>query len=680
MMVCTSKQGALNSVRKILAVFLLYGAAAAAPAAPPAPSRIAKMAAVLSAEERRDAAALAGPLRDTDAGVRRRALLAAARIGDASSVGAAIEKLGDPVSEVRRMAAFAVGMLGDKAGVERLTAALEDADGLVRARAAEALGRLGDRRAAPAVARMVGRAMPKGMAPIAVRGDDPGNPSDPWLELRLGVIALAALGDPASAASVLLENGQSRFDWWAATWAAAALPAPELEPVLLTGAASSDARARAAAAQGLASHGGAPAREALVRLARDREDDVAARALRALGRSGDPAVTPILEAALRDGSTPRKRAALLGLASLPPAKIPREEVVALVGHEDPSVRAAALGVIARADHEELALVLSGLDNDPVWSVRGGVAAGLAGAQDELAAGILFGMLKEDDGRVVAAALDALRASQGDAAGLVLEQHLAHSDPGVRATAARGLATVPRVPVGALTAAYGTARHDADPEARLAIVAALAKGGAKDVLRTAAADDPDPSVRRAAAQALREAGEAVPASRTAIARPLYDYVSAMAPYDPTPDQPLYTPRAFLHTRRGVIEIHLNSVEAPLAVRAFVALARRGFYNGLPFHRIDPGQRVESGCPRGDGRGGPGFRLPREAGLRAFGRGAVGLEAAAKDAEGSRFFITLAPEPATDGQATLLGHVVNGLEAADRLREDDVIEWVEIWDGR
>ena len=58
------------------------------------------------------------------------------------------------------------------------------------------------------------------------------------------------------------------------------------------------------------------------------------------------------------------------------------------------------------------------------------------------------------------------------------------------------------------------------------------------------------------------------------------------------------------------------------------------------------------------GGPGFRLRTETGLRPFGRGAVGLSAPVKDAQGSRFFITLLPEPERDGRDTLLGTVVNG----------------------
>jgi peptidyl-prolyl cis-trans isomerase B (cyclophilin B) len=175
-----------------------------------------------------------------------------------------------------------------------------------------------------------------------------------------------------------------------------------------------------------------------------------------------------------------------------------------------------------------------------------------------------------------------------------------------------------------------------------------------------------------------AGQAAPALEPEPAGAGLDYVLAMAPYDPQPGVRVFTPRAFVHTRRGTIEIRLNTLEAPLACDSFMALARRGFFNDLEFHRVLPGVRVESGCPRGDGLGGPGYRIRREAGMRPFGRGAVGLEAPAKDAEGSRFFIALAPDPEQDGRATLLGTVTSGLEVLDALRAQDTIDDVEIWD--
>jgi cyclophilin family peptidyl-prolyl cis-trans isomerase len=154
---------------------------------------------------------------------------------------------------------------------------------------------------------------------------------------------------------------------------------------------------------------------------------------------------------------------------------------------------------------------------------------------------------------------------------------------------------------------------------------------------------------------------------------------MAPYDPRAGVPLYTPRAFLHTRHGVVEIHLDLVEAPLTTASFVDLAREGFYDGLVFHRVEPGFIVQGGCPRGDGNGGPGYALRCEITRRPYGRGAVGMALSGKDTGGSQFFVTLSPQPHLDGGFTLFGQVVAGMDAVDRIRPGDVIERVEVWTG-
>jgi cyclophilin family peptidyl-prolyl cis-trans isomerase len=317
-------------------------------------------------------------------------------------------------------------------------------------------------------------------------------------------------------------------------------------------------------------------------------------------------------------------------------------------------------------------------------VRAALAAGLAGAHDEVSLGLLYGLLREGDGRVVAAALDALRVSLGPEAGLVLVQHLAHRDPAVRMAAARGLEALQDHGHSAeLSRSYRASLGDPDPEARLALVGALAQQSdhaAMETLLAAAAADPSRAVRWAAGHALVAKGEAAPVPRSDGIRPALDYVLAMASYSPLPDLPVYTPRVFLHTRRGSIEIHLNTLEAPLACESFMSLARRGFFDGLALRRPRGGGSIEGGCPRGDGTGGPGYRIPREAGLRPFGRGAVGLDAVAKDSEGSRFVISLLPDPARDGRRTLVGTIVKGMEVAEALRGGDEIDHVEVWDGR
>jgi cyclophilin family peptidyl-prolyl cis-trans isomerase len=159
----------------------------------------------------------------------------------------------------------------------------------------------------------------------------------------------------------------------------------------------------------------------------------------------------------------------------------------------------------------------------------------------------------------------------------------------------------------------------------------------------------------------------------------DYRAAMAPHYPLPGASLYTPRAFLRTRLGVVEIHLDVVEAPLASASFVRLARRGFYDGLTFHRVEPGFVVQGGDPRGDGYGGPGYALRCEITRRPFGRGSVGLAHAGRDTGGSQFFVALSPQPHLDGRYTRFGTVVSGIEILDQLRPGDVIERIEVWAG-
>jgi len=189
------------------------------------------------------------------------------------------------------------------------------------------------------------------------------------------------------------------------------------------------------------------------------------------------------------------------------------------------------------------------------------------------------------------------------------------------------------------------------------------------------------VRVQAGAALLSLGEnPPPPGPEAVERPALDYREAMLPYDPVPGLPLYTPRAVIETALGRIEIHLNIVEAPLACGSFMRLARRGFYDGLGFERVVPGVVVQAGSPRGDGTGGPGYTVRDELGQKPFGRGVVGMAVSSRDTGGSRFLIALSPSPELDGRHTVIGWVAAGMDVVERLRPGDVIDRIEIWDGR
>ncbi|MFN7135525.1 MAG: peptidylprolyl isomerase, partial [Myxococcales bacterium] len=106
--------------------------------------------------------------------------------------------------------------------------------------------------------------------------------------------------------------------------------------------------------------------------------------------------------------------------------------------------------------------------------------------------------------------------------------------------------------------------------------------------------------------------------------------------------------------------------------FAHLVRRGFYDGLTFHRVVPAFVAQGGDPRGDGTGGPGYTIRCELNPRSYGAGTVGMALSGKDTGGSQFFIAHTPQPHLDGRYTVFGEVVDGLDVALRLVEGDRIE--------
>ena len=136
-------------------------------------------------------------------------------------------------------------------------------------------------------------------------------------------------------------------------------------------------------------------------------------------------------------------------------------------------------------------------------------------------------------------------------------------------------------------------------------------------------------------------------------------------------------AHFDTDRGPIRIELAADKAPLTDANFVNLAKRGFYDGLNFHRVIADFMVQGGCPEGSGRGGPGYRFEDEAnnGLR-HERGVLSMANAGPNTNGSQFFITHVPCGWLDGKHTVFGKVVEGLDVVDAVRQGDLIKSVKI----
>src|SRR6266545_2635688 len=132
--------------------------------------------------------------------------------------------------------------------------------------------------------------------------------------------------------------------------------------------------------------------------------------------------------------------------------------------------------------------------------------------------------------------------------------------------------------------------------------------------------------------------------------------------------------------GDITIEFFPEDAPKTVENFVTLAKKGFYNGLTFHRIEPNFVVQGGDPKGDGTGGPGYKIKAEFNKNKHDRGAVAMARSSDpDSAGSQFYIVLAPAHFLDGKYTVFGKVVSGMNIVDNVKKGDKMKSVKILDA-
>jgi len=136
-------------------------------------------------------------------------------------------------------------------------------------------------------------------------------------------------------------------------------------------------------------------------------------------------------------------------------------------------------------------------------------------------------------------------------------------------------------------------------------------------------------------------------------------------------------ANFETDRGPVRVELYPEKAPLTVANFVNLAKRGFYDGLNFHRVIKDFMIQGGCPQGTGTGGPGYKFEDEAnnGVR-HERGVLSMANAGPNTNGSQFFITHVATPWLDGKHTVFGKVVDGMDVVDKVAQGDKIQSVKI----
>jgi peptidylprolyl isomerase len=650
------------------------------------------------------------------------------RLEDRRAPAAALEKfLASANSVIQRRAVIALGRLQDAEAAPLLTPLLESSDAATRVEAVFALGQL----AQPQTTQLLLQHYPQEkdlearLALIEAVSKTAG-------DSMMSVVSAALLNwfaDPipivraeaALAAARLAHRGFKKMEWraplanllndkdeearWHAAYALMRLytssqtaPDSTVTLNLITALKDRSARVRMQAARALGVMKSAAALEALTETAKNDADwRVRVNATSALGnldaadlprfplkivegRSGlawDDSNMHVRIAALRALGTATERMQRNGVLqnAAPQIAFLRERLQPRFAWLEQFNAAIALATISR---EEAIPDLAALMNHENAYFRSRIAEAFGITAAAEAFDYLKKMSRDSTKSVQIAALSALpklpATVRAKATPIYLEA-LQHGDAVVTAVAAQNLAADSlqrKSHAAAILAAYQKLQPPVDAEAAQMIFAALAQCGdlsAKPLLEEAVKFPDKPFARYAAAALKKLTGEDYSGQIPKETKPTQQFSYADI-------QQLAGVTAMIETNKGKIEITFYPDDAPLTVLNFVRLAQKGFFNGLLIHRVVPNFVIQTGDPRGDQWGSPGYAIRSEFSRRRYTAGVVGMASAGPDTEGSQFFITHSDQPHLDGKYTIFGRVKSGMEVVEALQVGDRMEKVTI----
>ena len=141
-----------------------------------------------------------------------------------------------------------------------------------------------------------------------------------------------------------------------------------------------------------------------------------------------------------------------------------------------------------------------------------------------------------------------------------------------------------------------------------------------------------------------------------------------------------PKAQMNTDKGTMLIEFYEKDAPKAVTNFITLAKKGFYDGVKFHRVIPNFMIQGGDPTGTGAGGPGYTIDCEltGGNQYHDRGVLSMAHRGRNTGGSQFFICHSRQNTAhlDGVHTVFGKVVDGIDVIDQIKQGDKINSITV----
>jgi cyclophilin family peptidyl-prolyl cis-trans isomerase/HEAT repeat protein len=676
-------------------------------------------------DERRCDDGLLALLADANAKVRRRAALAAGRIGDERAVPVLAEMLlTDREPDVRQMAAFALGEIESPGGAFALLSVLKEPGRAGRAQAVEALGKV--------------------TAALASSAPTPNDRSASTNieDERLGVFKIAILDVLRFEAE--RRSAPDRLTILLGLTAALRAKPEDAGPVIAKFLSYSDPRIRADALNTLSrlklKEGNEQARKLLTA---DPDPTVRANTARVLGATQDKAAfDALVDRARRDPDLRVRVSAIRALGTLKDARAAEQ----LLQRGNALISSERVFQSSKSELLEIAATLGGL---------------LPNAANEAAIAFLRKMHNLTKGEAVEVELAFARIAPGVFANDLFKAEVAKKSVSWRKVSARaqGLAALKSVVVGSATGSAGeSALRGAEEQLRAILSSPPPTYAVPEVLRAYASYKPkdlkpvllkhlgvmnDVSVRATAAELLGEVSlddkdikaladefyleitpdesYAEPDAAIAILETLAkqksarayeeikkgflakhyvirrraaallkesgvgDFFSEVGPVDTYLREPDYRRaigrigkqvRAMVATNKGSFVIQFLPDDAPLTVDNFVQLARKGYFNGQTIPRVVPNFVVQAGDPRGDQNGGPGYQIRCELNEAPFERGTVGMALSGKDTGGSQWFVTHSPQPHLDGGYTVFGRVVSGMEVVDRIARGDIIRRVAV----
>ena len=586
--------------------------------------------------------------------LRRRAVEVIGRIQDPADIPRLVPMLKDPDVDVVHETIFALGQMGTEEALPALLEYADDANNYAELRlVSEALGKIGGREAIETLIELLRDFN------SSIRAE--------------AALALARMEDPAAVPALLLAVHDPDVDVvWPAVYGLEKVEHPRTGEKVTPLLAHHDVRVREVAARTLGKQHYDDAVPPLILALDDVELGVACNAAWALGEIGeDDACHPLGEMLASHPSHRARLAAARALGSIG-SKRGKDYLIQALSDESVSVRADAILSLAEILGDEVEMFCDQMMDDGSRLVRAAAveAYGPGNVTDQ--ADLLARIARtHEDPMMRTAAVTALGQLEDKGVRPILVEKLQDEDWVVATVAVAAIGEqeyTEAAPV--LVDVYQQRHRREDVNIRKQVLTVLTDMGATDGAEIAreALSDPDWRIREQALLLLEAIGlapepEVIPSARE-VNEANFDRVRRryVAP-------PSGLRHAVISTRHGDIEIELCGDDAATFVYNFIDLAKRGAYNGLTFHRVEPNFVVQGGDPRGDGWGDCGQTVPSQFNRYRYDTGYIGVPNDGKDSGGCQFFITHRPAHHLDGRYTIFGRVTDGMDVVGKIDRGD-----------